>query len=363
MKTTLRDAGFIIGDLPTGTKNSITDVSGIKVGHFTINKEMPNNEKVVSGVTAIIPHAGNLFYEKVPAAYFILNGFGKTTGLVQVDEMGVIESPIMLTNTFSVPSITEGTISYMLENNPNIGEIDGTVNVVVGECNDSYLNNIRELYLRPNHAIDAIINASTEKVEQGSIGAGTGMTCFGWKGGIGSSSRLINSHGSQYTIGALVLSNFGLPDELTILGEKIGKVIKPIQKNKPDDGSIIIVIGTDAPLDSRQLKRLAKRASLGLARTGSIAHNGSGDIIIAFSNGNKVLHNKDNDELSMRVVNDNSPTMTKLFQAVVESVEESILNSLFTAETTFGRLDRIREQIPVETVIDLLKQNYDKRGV
>lgn len=358
MRSTLRDMGFSIGSLPAGAKNSITDVPEVKVGHVTIKQQLTNSEAVTTGVTAILPHADNLFNEKVSASYFVLNGFGKTTGLVQVEELGVIESPIMLTNTFSVPAVTEGTIQYMLERNKEIGEEAGTVNIVVGECNDSYLNSIRSLFIRPKQAVEAIEKATDNKVEEGAVGAGTGMTCFGWKGGIGSSSRIVGLGKTTFTVGALVLTNFGLPEELTILGQKIGKEIQPEINQKPDDGSIIIVIGTDAPMDSRQLKRLAKRAALGLARTGSIAHHGSGDIVIAFSNGYRVGLNNSEDIVTFPLIREDSKIMSKFFQAVVESVEEAILNSLFMAETTVGRLNRSRNSLPIDKVVNLLRK-YD----
>ena len=354
MRQRLRDLGFTIGELPTGVKNSITDVTGVKVGHITLKEDFPDNESIRTGITAIIPHEGNLFYEKVPAASFDLNGFGKTTGLVQVEELGTIESPIMLTNTFSIPAVTEGTLRYMLEQNPDIGEKDGTVNIVAAECNDSYLNDIRKLYIRPNHAIEAIKKASSDMVLEGAVGAGTGMSCLGFKGGIGSSSRIINTTSAIYTVGTLVLSNFGKPDELLVLGKPVGKMFNT-GSGKMDDGSIIIVIATDAPFDARQLKRLAKRAALGLARTGSIAHHGSGDIIIAFSNGNRILHNSSSDLVPFSTISENGELIADFFQAVVESVEEAVLNSLFMAETTYGRKNRKMEGIPIDKVIKLLK--------
>ncbi len=359
LRKRIRDYGLKIGLLPTGIHNSITDVPELKVGHATLKNDLDSNEAIISGVTAIIPHSGNLFYEKIPVASFILNGFSKTTGLIQVEELGVLESPIMLTNTLSVPAVTEGTLTFMLDQNKDIGEKDGTINIVVGECNDSYLNDIRGLHVRQQHAIEALKNAKSTKVEEGGVGAGAGMTCFGWKGGIGSSSRIVDTYKNTYTVGTMVLSNFGLPYELTILGNNIGKFIQPSYKEKPDDGSIIIIVATDAPLDSRQLKRLAKRASLGLARVGSIAHNGSGDIIIAFSNSNKIPHNSLNEHLQISMITDSGSTMTNLFQAVVESVEESIYNSLFMAKTTVGRHGRKREELPIEEVLEILSHKKD----
>lgn len=355
MRKLLRDLGIKIGTLPIGEKNSITDIKGVKVGHVTLKKELPNKERITTGVTAILPHDGNLFYEKVPAASFVLNGFGKTIGLVQMEELGLLESPIMLTNTFSIPAVAEGTLKYMLEENKDIGDKVGTINLIVGECNDSYLNDIRGLHVRPKHAIDAINNASSNKVEQGAVGAGTGMSCFGWKGGIGSSSRIIETEEGKYTVGALVLSNFGSPQELVIAGNYIGRELKPNLTRKPDDGSIMVIIGTDAPLNDRQLKRLAKRGALGLARTGAVAHHGSGDIMIAFSNGNKIPQKNTTEIINMPVIAEDGLVISRMFQGVVEAVEESVLNSIFAAETTVGRLDRKREGIPTEGVLNLLK--------
>jgi len=354
MRQRLRELGYPIGELPTGKKNCLTDVKGVKVGHFTLQKEFADNEAATTGVTAILPHEGNLFYERVPAASFVLNGFGKTTGLVQVEELGHLESPIMLTNTFSIPAVTEGTLRYLMQENEEIGEKAGTVNIVVGECNDSYLNDIRGLHIRPEHAIAAITAASDEKAGEGAVGAGTGMSCFGWKGGIGTSSRIIAITNSSYTVGVLVLSNFGRSEELTVLGKNIGKDIFKENADKYDDGSIMIVIATDAPLNSRQLKRLAKRATLGLGRTGAIAHHGSGDIIIAFSNSVKMPLNPQLEIAAFPCISEDNWLILLLFQGVIEAVEEAVMNSLFMAETTKGRKGRIRTAIPIEKVLGLL---------
>ncbi len=206
----LRELGVTIGKLPTGKKNCITDVSNIKVGQVTLKKNLENNEAICSGITAILPHSGNLFQDKVPAAHYVINGFGKTTGLVQVEELGVIEAPILLTNTFGVPAATQGALEYMLKKNEEIGDTTGTINIVVGECNDSYLNSIRSFPVNPEHAIEAIEAASNNAVEEGAVGAGTGMVCFGYKGGIGTSSRIITTEYEEtYTLATLVLTNFG----------------------------------------------------------------------------------------------------------------------------------------------------------
>ncbi|MDW0118021.1 P1 family peptidase [Sporosarcina thermotolerans] len=340
-----------------GKYNAITDVPGVKVGHVTLYEES-GPERACTGVTALLPHGGNLFEEKVPAASFVLNGFGKSVGLIQVEELGVIESPIMLTNTFSVGAVLEGTLQHMLMENTAIGDSTSSLNVVVGECNDSYLNSMRELKVRANHAVEAIRNAEGGPLEQGAVGAGKGMICFGRKGGIGSSSRTISDEGkSSLTVGVLTLTNFGISEECRI-NEWLAKNSKQsltvendlttseeMEHEKPD-GSIMIIVATDAPLNDRQLKRLAKRASIGLARTGSTVHNGSGDIIIAFSNAYTISHRSEEVTNSYTILRDDTPIMNKLFQAVIEATEEAVYQSMIHAQTTIGRKERVVERWP-----------------
>ncbi|MFB6365560.1 P1 family peptidase [Paenibacillus elgii] len=313
-----------------------------------------------TGVTAILPHPGDWFREKTVAAAHVINGFGKTAGLVQVDELGVIEPPIMLTNTFGVPAVTEGTLRYMLAQDDGIGDRDGSLNVVTGECNDSLLNDMRGLHVRPEHAMEAIrrgreATGTGRRVSEGAVGAGTGMVCFGYKGGIGTSSRQVEVEGVIYHFGVLVLTNFGLGEDLTILGKPVGESLraKP-EEARDNDGSIIIVVGTDLPMDARQLKRIAKRAGFGLTRTGSIAHQGSGDIVIAFSNGNRIPHTPASGILELRVVLEDGRLMSDCFRAVAEATEEAIYNSLFMAETTSGCEGRTIAALPVEEVLALL---------
>ncbi|WDF02476.1 P1 family peptidase [Shouchella hunanensis] len=325
-----RRAGFSFPGLPTGPMNGITDVAGVLVGHRTLT----DGKQIQTGVTAIIPHPKNLFAEKTIASSFILNGFGKTTGLVQVEELGVIESPIMLTNTLSVPAVTEGTLSYLLAHNQEIGTTTSTVNVLTAECNDGYLNDIRQMIVKPEDAIFAIKAASEQPVEEGAVGAGTGMSCLGFKGGIGTSSRLVSS----YTVGCLVLTNYGQKQDWIYSRHR--RKINISDGNGTSmptpDGSIIIVLATDAPLDARQLKRLAKRAALGLGRTASFAANGSGDIVIAFSTANRVPHHPLAPLQTYTFLHDSDASMSILFAAAAESVEEAILNSLCSATTTTG---------------------------
>ena len=330
----VREKGIKVGKLPTGEKNCITDVAGVMVGHITLDYPLDESgtEYACTGVTAILPHQGNLFKEKVAAASYVINGFGKTTGLIQVNELGLLESPILLTNTFAVPAVTQGTIEYMLEDNPEIGETTGTINVVVGECNDSYLNSIRLFPVKSEHAIEAIKKASDQRAEEGAVGAGKGMVCFGFKGGIGSASRIVEG----YTIGCLVLSNFGKEEEF--------RYFRQSQVNgltETADGSIIIVLATDAPLSDRQLLRLAKRCGIGLGRTGSHYSHGSGDIVIAFSTAQKVAHFTDENTETRIQIREDQPIKNQLFTGAAEATEEAILNSLSQAITTKGRAGRV----------------------
>lgn len=330
-----------------GKLNMLTDVPGVKVGHVTLQEETAV-DSACTGVTAILPHAGNLFEQKVPAASFVLNGFGKTAGLIQVEELGLIESPIMLTNTFSVGAVLEGTLHYMLDENPTIGDSTSSLNIVVGECNDSYLNAMREMKVRPTHAIEAIRKAESGEFEQGAVGAGKGMICFGHKGGIGSSSRVVSEGDLTFTVGVLTLTNFGnqeecLLDEWLVRNGYEGSITDLTSENelqeKPD-GSVIIVVATDAPVNERQLKRLAKRASIGLGRTGTHIHNGSGDIIIAFSTAYTIPHTSEQLTVTHTMLRDDIPLMNKLFQATIEATEEAVFQSLLHAETTIGRNNR-----------------------
>ena len=258
---------------------------------------------------------------------------------MQVNELGLLESPIMLTNTLSVGPVMQGTLQYMLDQNQDIGDTTSTINIVVGECNDGYLNSTRLQAVKPEHAIQAIENASSDPVEQGAIGAGKGMVCFGYKGGIGSASRIVTTGEDKYVVGCLVLSNFGKREDALFADWSKVKIDTP-------DGSIMMMIATDAPLYDRQLKRLAKRCAAGLGRTGSNIDNGSGDIAIAFSTANPYVHQKDDHLEEVVYIRDDHPVMNQLFQAVVETTEEAVINSLRHAETTFGRKGRVVEKAP-----------------
>ncbi|QUW20436.1 P1 family peptidase [Sporosarcina sp. Marseille-Q4063] len=344
----VRNRGITIGRLSVGMKNCITDVEGVKVGHVTIDKPLNGNEYAATGVTAILPHGDNLFENKVVGATYILNGFGKTTGLVQIEELGLIESPIMLTNTFGVPSVTQGTLQYMLEETPEIGDTTGTINIVVGECNDSRLNSIRTLPVKPSDAIAAIKGATHNSSLEGAVGAGKGMICFGYKGGIGTSSRTVKdeSSGKTYTVGCLVLSNFGEKEDFQIEKYKLANQQEVPAYPKSADGSIMIVLATDAPVDSRQLRRIAKRCGIGLGRTGSHFSNGSGDIVIAFSTAQKIKHSSSESVESSLHLREDQAIMNDLFLAAAEVTEEAILNSLSQAVTTTGRMGNIVHAYP-----------------
>ncbi|QKY71506.1 P1 family peptidase [Lentibacillus sp. CBA3610] len=323
--------------LRRGPNNCITDIADVNVGHVTLYEHISHKDTICTGVTAILPHSGSLFRHKVHAASSVINGYGKTAGLVQVDELGLLEAPIMLTNTFSVGAVMQGTLQYMLDENPEIGDTASSLNIVVGECNDSYLNSMRLQAVKPEHAIQAIEHASSDPVEESAVGAGKGMICFGYKGGIGTASRVVKG----YTVGCLVLSNFGKREDARFAD------FNKIPMNTPD-GSIMMVIATDAPLNDRQLKRLAKRTAAGLGRTGSHIAHGSGDIAIAFSTTN--LHEHDNGSLMENIsfLRDEHPIINGLFQAVVETTEEAVISSLRHAETTKGRIGRVVEKAPLD---------------
>jgi D-aminopeptidase len=349
----VRELGLRIGVLPTGTNNAITDVAGVSAGHTTIVR----GENIRTGVTAIIPHGGNLFREKVPGAVFVGNGFGKLMGSTQVNELGEIETPILLTSTLSVPKTADFLLDYMLALPGN--EQVRSINPLVAETNDGGLNDIRGRHITRDDVFNALKTAKTGPVDEGSVGAGTGTVAFGWKGGIGTASRKLPASLGGYTLGVLVQSNFGgvLSVDGVPVGVELGKYYlkeassKAATSTDSADGSIIIVIATDAPVDHRQLKRLASRSMIGLGRTGSSMTNGSGDYAIAFSTANRVDASMTIRDLKV-LGND---TMSPLFQAVIEATEEAILNSLFKATSVTGN-GRTIEAIPVDRVKAILKR-------
>lgn len=347
-----RDLGIRIGVLPTGSLNAITDVKGVKVGHITLVR----GDSVRTGVTAILPHEGNLFQQKVPAAIYVGNGFGKLAGVTQVRELGNLETPVVLTNTLNVATAMDAVIDYTLRLSGN--EAVQSVNAVVGETNDGWLNDIRGRHVKKEDVLAALRHAREGKVEEGAVGAGTGTVCFGFKGGIGTASRQLPTSLGGYTVGVLVQSNFGgvLQVDGVPVGEELKKYYLSDQLNNTVDGSCMIVVATDAPLDSRNLERLAKRAFMGLAKTGGIASNGSGDYVVAFSTDPKlrVAHTSKEPTQSLTVLQNDA--VTPLFMAAIEATEEAIINSLFSATTTTGREGHKVEALPLDRVIPLLKK-------
>ena len=402
-----REAGVRTGQLPTGPLDAITDVAGVLVGHTTLisgeGPLVPGAGPVRTGVTAIKPHPGNLFHDKVTAAVHVINGFGKSAGFPQVEELGAIETPILLTNTLSVGQVSDALVGYMLDQNPDIGLTTvGTVNPVVGECNDGYLNDIRGRHVKAGHVRAALDAAAGGPVAEGAVGGGTGMTCYGWKGGIGTASRVVGEGGSgggaatspgatvsgaagfgatvsggPYTLGALVQANFGSRRHLTINGVAIGQALagwdgSVAGRATPagagagtgagageslELGSIMTVLATDAPLTARQLKRVARRAAGGLARTGSVFGNGSGDFVIAFTTANRVPVDAGERLLRYERLPDDSQLLSGLFAAAVEAVEEAVLNALFAAGTMAGRDGHVRYGLPIDEVLNILRRH------
>jgi D-aminopeptidase len=353
-----REAGVIVGVLPTGPLNAITDVDGVLVGHTTIIR----GDNIRTGVTAILPHGGNLFREKVPGAVFVGNGFGKLAGSTQVNELGEIESPILLTSTLTVPRVADFVIDYMLALPGN--EDVQSINPLVAETNDGYLNDIRGRHISRDDVFSAIKGAKNGAVAEGSVGAGTGTVAFGFKGGIGTASRKLPTRLGGFTVGVLVQSNFG--GILTINGAPVGRELgryylkdELIERPNQPDGSIIIVIATDAPLDARNLNRMAARAMMGLARTGAAGSNGSGDYAIAFSTAADVRirptgQNERNTPRSVKTLANDA--VSPLFLAVIEATEEAIYNSLFRATTTSGR-GRTVEALPLDRALEVLRKH------
>src|SRR5256885_2375443 len=352
-----REVGVVVGVLPTGPLNAITDVAGVTVGHTTLIK----GDNVRTGVTAILPHSGNLFREKVPGAVFIGNAFGKLAGSTQVNELGEIETPVMLTSTLNVPRVADATIDYMLALPGN--EDVQSINSVVGETNDGYLNDIRGRHVGREEVFAAIKNAHGGAVEEGAVGAGTGTVAFGFKGGIGTSSRKLPQSLGGYTVGVLVQTNFG--GVLTIAGAPVGRelgryYLKDELGSRGDgsspDGSVIVVIATDAPADHRNLKRMAARSMMGLARTGSAGSNGSGDYAIAFSTAPELrIRNLPNERTKPGAALLSNEAMSPLFLAVIEGTEEAIYNSLFRATTTTGRGHTV-EALPIDRTLEILRK-------
>ena len=353
-----RDLGIVIGRYQPGPQNAITDVAGVKVGHVTLTygegKLTPGKGPVRTGVTVIIPR-DDVWHNKVPAGAFVLNGTGEMTGLAWVAESGFLEYPIALTNTLNVPRVANGVMTWMIQHYPGIGITDDTLTPVVAECDDSRLNDSQGRHVSEENVATALDTASTGPVMEGAVGAGTGMISYGFKGGIGTSSRRLSDQEGGYTLGVLVNANHGRREELTLNGIPVGKRYDADRRAavSGSEGSIIVVIATDAPLDARQLGRVAKRAALGLARTGSTARHGSGDFMLAFSTGNTIPHYPEAPTFSMTRMADTH--LNPLFTATVEATEEAIVNALTMATTTIGRDDHRVDAISLSRLNALVR--------
>lgn len=339
MRQRLRDLGYAVGRFEPGSRNSLVDVAGVRVGHATLVV----GDSVRTGVTAVLPHGGNPYAEKLLGACHVLNGYGKAAGLSQLEELGTLESPILLTSTVSVGPVWEGGLRWLLDLNPEAAIDRDTVNVVVGECFDGWLSDCRGLHVRPEHALEAIAAAREDEVSEGAVGAGTGTTCFGFKSGVGSSSR----RAGGAILGCLAVTNYGARrDAHLLLGPGAPAASAP--EPPAQGGSAIVVLATDAPLSERQLGRLAARGGLGLGRAGSFAANASGEYVLAFSTAQRVSHHSDEQTDGFRFLRDDSRAMRELFEAAVEVTAEAVWNSLCSAETVEGRDCNRAEALPYE---------------
>lgn len=380
-----RDCGIVIGSLPAGPLNAITDVPGVKVGHSTIlageGPLVPGVGPVRTGVTAIWPHSGDLFYEKVAAWVEVFNGFGEVTNAAQVYEMGVIEGPILITNTVNVPRVADYAIDWAFAHYPHMGVTDWGISPIVTETSDMYLNDIRGRHVTREHVFAAIDHATSGPVEEGSVGGGTGMTCLGFKGGIGTASRSVEIGDQRFTLGVLVQSNFGRRGDLRVDGVPVGRELLPWldeadrkhaathpstaaqDTSPPKSKSVIVVVATDAPLTVRQLRRLSRRATFGLARVGSMGGTTSGDFVIAFSSANRVAHAPPSAVVEWRAIAEAAtpdhpgfPPISSFFVAAVEATEEAVLNSMFKSPTMVGRDDHVRHGLPIAETIEIMRR-------
>jgi D-aminopeptidase len=334
----LRELGYAVGRFPTGELNALVDVPGVLVGHRTLVE----GDTLRTGVTAILPHGGNLYEEKVLGGFHAVNAYGKAAGLTQLAELGTIETPLLLTNTLSVGAAWEGGLRHVLGQNPDAARDRDTVNVIVGECFDGWLSDARALAVRPEHALEAIAAAAATETSEGCVGAGAGTTCFGFKAGVGTSSRTVAGH----SLGCMVVSNYGARRDLHLLVGPDAELPGADSEPPAQGGSIMIVLGTDAPLSERQLRRLAARGTFGLGRAGSFASNSSGEYVIAFSTAHRVAHRAERDRDELSFLRDDSSAMRDLFEAAGEVVQESVLNSLCVADAVEGRNGNRAEAFP-----------------
>ncbi len=367
MRPRARDLGIKIGRLEPGKWNAITDVPGVRVGHTTLirgaGRLVPGEGPVRTGVTAVLPRDGDLFLDKVTGAVHRINGFGEVTNSEQVHEMGFIEGPIMLTNTFNVPRVADAVIDWSLEHSQAMGIDTWGISPIVAETSDLRLNDIRGRHVHREHVFHAIESAASGTVEEGAVGGGTGMVCYEFKGGIGTSSRRLADTFGGYTVGVLVQSNFGARHQLMIDGVPVGRELlnyqAPAREAPPpivDGGSVIVVIATDAPCTHRQLARLAVRATNGLARTGSHTGNTSGDFVIAFSTTRRKQHHTQELTYTFQQITESGDLINHMFWAVVEATEEAVLNSLFKSDTMIGRDDRVIPGLPLPETVDCMRK-------
>ncbi len=341
----LRDLGITVGHRPTGPLNAITDVAGVRVGHATVWHDDPRVAR--TGVTAIRPNDGDIFMDRLVGGAFVLNGAGEMSGLIQVLEWGLIETPILLTNTLSVGAVSAATVAWMLGHYPTIGKADDVVIPLVGECDDSFLNDVSVPHVRAEHVAAALDGATGGPVIEGSVGGGTGMMSFGFKGGIGTASRVLAEDEGGYTVGLLVMSNVGEARDLRVDGVPVGATLaSEASDGRSRYGSIIAVLATDAPLTAHQISRLCKRVALGIGRTGSYAAHGSGEIVIGFSTANAVPRHTPHRTYQLQALVDDA--MNPLYQAAIEATEEAMLNALVAGETTVGRNGHRVPGLPVD---------------
>jgi len=353
----LRDLGVGIGELPVGPLNAITDVPGVRVGHCTVSwggPEAPHGSGPArTGVTAVFPHDGDVWHERVVAGAFVANGVGEVIGISAIREWGLIETPVLLTNSQSAGAVYDATVRWMMDHDPRIG-IDDAVMPVVGECDDGFLNDLRGMHVKKEHVREALDGATTGPVAEGCVGAGTGMTCFDFKAGIGTSSRVVTAHGLPFTVGVLALTNFGVRRRFTVDGVPVGREITDLMPVENREGSCIVVLATDAPLCARQCERLAKRCALGLALTGSYASDSSGEIMVAFSTAHRVPRESAAPLQLTSVANDH---MQGLFEAAVDATAESVVNSLCAAHTTIGRDAQVAHALPLDRLVATMRKH------
>jgi D-aminopeptidase len=352
----LRDLGVAVGTLPAGPLNAITDVPGVTVGHSTVSwggPELPRGSGPArTGVTAIFPHGDDIWHNRVVAGAFAANGVGELIGISAIREWGLIETPVLLTNSQSAGAVYDATVRWMMDGNPLAG-IEDAVMPVVGECDDGFLNDLRGMHVREEHVREALDGASAGPVAEGCVGAGTGMSCYDFKAGIGTSSRIVQAHGCDYTVGVLALTNFGVRHRLQIDGVPVGREITDLMPVENRQGSCIVVLATDAPLSSRQCERMAKRCALGLALTGSYASDGSGEIMVAFSTVHRAPRASAEPRTVVSVANDH---MHGLFEGAVDATAESVVNALCAAHTTVGRDGDVAYELPLDRLVEILRK-------